>query len=41
MISQNTQNECFMDRDLQTSKKISEIERKITQLEKTHLENRR
>lgn len=34
MSAQNTQNECFMDRDLQTSQKLSELERRIKELEK-------
>jgi hypothetical protein len=34
MSSQNTQNECFMDRDLQTSQKMCELERRIASLEK-------
>lgn len=33
MISQNCQNECFMDRDLQTSQKLSEITRRLQALE--------
>lgn len=33
MISQNTQNECFMDRELEISQKISEITRKLQALE--------
>ena len=33
MISQSTQNECFMDRDFRTSEKMSELTRRLQALE--------
>ena len=33
MISQSTQNECFMDRDFRTSEKMSELTRRLQSLE--------
>lgn len=38
MSSQNTQNQCFMDRDLQVSQDICKLERQILNLERTILE---
>ena len=39
MSSQNTQNECFMQRDLDHSQEICKIERQILNLEKIILDN--
>lgn len=38
MSSQNTQNECFMERELHHSQEICKLERQILNLEKTILE---
>lgn len=38
MSSQNTQNQCFMDRDLQVSQDICKLERQFLNLEKLLLE---
>ena len=40
MSSQNTQNECFMERELHHSQEICKLERQILNLEKTILERK-